>query len=81
MSHYTVVEVKDAVLTDFDGKKVEVSGGVWLSPDEYLRSHHQLEQLKEKHAERERSLVPVLIGAALLGAAVGYWLGRRGDDD
>jgi LPXTG-motif cell wall-anchored protein len=25
----------------------------------------------------EASLVPVIVGAALLGLAAGYWLGRR----
>ncbi|MFO0594503.1 MAG: hypothetical protein U0228_04345 [Myxococcaceae bacterium] len=70
------IEVREATVTDFDGKKTEVKGGVWLSPEAFLSSEARLQAMKEKQEERERSTIPWVVGAALLGAVVGYWLAR-----
>jgi len=82
--HDEVVEVKEAVLNTFDGDRLEVHGGAYLSPEAWLTSQAELQRLTERQAQlEERSmLVPSLIaGAALLGIAAGFWLGRRSSED
>lgn len=80
--HGSVIEVERAVVKTFEGDEVEVHGGVYLSPDAYLASTAELQKLKREDAqlEAQSKLVPALIvGAALLGVAAGYWFGRRDD--
>ena len=82
--HDEVVEVKEAVLNTFDGDRLEVRGGAYLSPEAWLTSQAELRRLTEKQAllEERSMLVPsVIAGAALLGLAAGFWLGRRSSED
>lgn len=77
-----IVEVKDGVVSTFEGEQVSVQGGAYLSPEAWLTTEAELTRLREKKAELEEKslLVPSLVvGAALLGAALGYWLARRDD--
>ena len=77
--HGTVVEVKQATLSTFEGESFEVHGGAYLSPEAYLTTEAELTRLRAKQAQLEErgTLVPSLIlGAALMGLAAGYWLGR-----
>ncbi|MBL8915516.1 MAG: hypothetical protein JNM17_32760 [Archangium sp.] len=77
-----IVEVKQAVVNTFEGEKLEVQGGAYLSPEAWLRTEGELERLRAKKAELEEKslLVPSLvIGAAIAGIALGWWLGS--DDD
>lgn len=78
-----LLEVKTGVLHTFDGETHEVQGGAYLSPEGYLTTHAELEHMRaQRRAEAESNLVPVVVvGAALLGFAAGFWLGRRHDDD
>jgi hypothetical protein len=79
----TVIEVANATLRTFDGEELEVHGGVYLSPDAYLAEAAEKERLKRHEAQlaERSSLVPALVvGAALLGVAAGFWFGRRGDE-
>lgn len=76
----TIVEVKDAVVSTFEGEKLEVQGGAYLSPDAWLSTELELERLRAQKQELERKslLVPgLVIGAALFGAAFGYWFARE----
>lgn len=78
-----IVEVKQAVVNTFEGEKLEVHGGAYLSPEAWLRTEGELERLRAKKAElEERSLlVPsMVIGAAIAGIALGWWLGSDSDD-
>lgn len=80
----TIVEVKNGVLSTFEDEQVEVKGGAYLSPEAWLSTEAELERLRASTAAlEERSLlVPSLLaGAALLGAAVGFWFGRRSGPD
>ncbi|MFZ5442918.1 MAG: hypothetical protein ACOZQL_23130 [Myxococcota bacterium] len=80
--HGTIVEVKEAVVDTFEGEKLQVHGGAYLSPEAWLTTEAELQRLREKKAEYEKTslVVPsLIIGAALAGAALGYWLAR--DDD
>jgi hypothetical protein len=82
MDESIVVEVKDAVVNTFEDQRMEVHGGAYLSPEAWLRTTSEVDRLRAKAAElEERSLlVPsLLLTAGLLGAALGYWLGRRAD--
>lgn len=75
-----LVEVKRGTLHTFEGEPREVEGGVYLSPQEYLRMTGELARLQERTVERSVALPVVAIGAALLGVAAGLWWGRRRDD-
>jgi hypothetical protein len=78
--HGNIVEVRSAVLNTFEDGKVEVRGGTYLSPEAWLTTEGELERLRAKNAELEEKslLVPSLVlGAALLGGALGFWLARR----
>ena len=82
--HGTVVEVKDGTLRTFEGEEVEVHGGAYLSPEAYLTTTGELDRLRDQQARMEErsTLVPgLIVAAALIGAAAGYWLGSRADDD
>lgn len=79
----SVIEVERALVKTFEGDEVEVHGGVYLSPDAYLASNAELEKLKRHDAQLEQrsTLVPAMVvGAALLGVAAGFWFGRHRDD-
>jgi hypothetical protein len=69
-----LIEVATGLLHTPDGEAHEVQGGAYLTPEAYLMTNAELGKLR---ARDEASLVPVILGAALLGLAAGYWLGRR----
>lgn len=78
-----VVEVDHAKLTTYDGDSLEVQGGAWLSPEAVLRTTNELDRLRRRAAEQDaipKVLPAVLVGAGLVGLAIGFWLGRRDDD-
>lgn len=78
----TVLEVKKGVLHSYDGEPHEVEGGAYLSPEAYLRTAAELEQLRERQlVENGKFITGLIFGSALLGLAAGYWLGRRSDDE
>ena len=73
-----VFEVKKGVLHSYDGEPHEVEGGAYLSPEAYLRTVAELEQLRQRHLLDSTSLIAGLVcGSALLGLAAGFWLGGR----
>ena len=76
----TVLEVKTAVVHTWDGEAHEVHGGAYLSPEGYLTSSAEVEKLRR---QAEGTAVSLILGAALVGLAAGFWLGRRsgGDED
>lgn len=76
-----LLEVKTGVLNTFEGEAYEVQGGVYLSPQEYLRMSAELARLKDRTVETSLAVPVVAVGAALLGLAAGFWLGSRGDDE
>lgn len=67
-----ILEVKSGTVETFDGARHDVQGGAWLSPEAYLASHTELEQLRRREAA---SATPLLVAAALVGLAAGAWLG------
>ncbi|PZR14381.1 MAG: hypothetical protein DI536_09975 [Archangium gephyra] len=76
----SIVEVKDAVVSTYDGDKLEVQGGAYLSPDAWLSTELELSRLRAQKEDLERKsyLVPgLIVGAALFGAAFGYWYARE----
>lgn len=78
-----VLEVDRATVTTYEGESLEVQGGAWLSPEAVLRTTSELERLRRRAIEQDQvpKLIPALVlGAGLVGLAVGYWLGRRRDD-
>jgi hypothetical protein len=76
-----VLEVDSAVVRTFDGEPHEVHGGAYLTPEAYLRTTAALEQLHQRQLADRASTVPMLVvGAALLGLAAGYWFGGRSDE-
>ncbi len=79
----TLFEVKKGVLHSYDGEPHEVEGGAYLSPEAYLRTAAELDQLRARRASESGSLlIGMVFGSALLGLAAGFWLGRRsGDED
>lgn len=78
----SLFEVKKGVVHSYDGEPHEVEGGAYLSPEAYLRTSAELEQLRRwKSADSSRTMPALVFSAALLGLAAGFWLGRRGDDD
>lgn len=77
-----LLEVKKGVVQGYDGEPHEVEGGAYLTPEAYLRTTAELEQLRQRKLHDSSNLMPAMVfGAALLGLAAGFWLGRRGDDD
>jgi hypothetical protein len=76
-----LLEVKSGVLHTFDGETHEVQGGAYLTPEGFLATSAELDRLRAHYAESQSNRGVVLVlGAALLGLAAGYWLGRRRDD-
>lgn len=78
------MEIRDGVVHTFDGEAKQVEGGVYLSPAGYLAQANELASLRAYKDETESIRWPVVVvGAALAGLAVGFWLGnrRREDDD
>lgn len=71
-----VLEVSTAVVHTPEGDSVEVQGGAYLSPEAFLTTSAELNRLRERAAETN-SVAGLLLGAALVGLAAGYWLGRR----
>jgi|GEM_PF-4839793 hypothetical protein len=79
--HAELIEVKSAVIETYDGEPQRVEGGAYLTPEAYLRANAELERLREKeHGPSTSTTLPLVIGAALLGLAAGYWFGRGSDD-
>ncbi len=77
-----LLEVKSGVLHGWDGEAHEVHGGAYLSPEGVLATSTELSRLREHHAEtRSNKGVVIVLGAALLGLAAGFWLGRRPRDE
>lgn len=77
-----LLEVKSGVLHTWDGEAHEVLGGAYLPPAAYLTTNSELERLRQHRAAHASMQGPVLVlGAALLGLAAGFWLGRRSSDD
>ena len=79
-----MVEVASATVRTYDGDSLEVQGGAWLAPEEVLRTTNEIERLRARAAEQDAltKVLPVLIcTAGLAGLALGFWLGRRRDDD
>ncbi|MFT3710338.1 MAG: hypothetical protein QM817_22170 [Archangium sp.] len=77
-----IVEVRSAVVRTYEGEKLEVEGGAWLSPEAWLSTEAELERLRAKKQDFDKTsmVVPTLmVGAAILGAVVGYWIAS--DDD
>ena len=75
-----LLEVKTGVLHSYDGEPHEVEGGAYLSPEAYLRTSNELDKLRQREVESSLTMPALVFGAALLGLAAGFWLGRRGDD-
>lgn len=76
------VEVKKATLHTWEGATLEVEGGAYLSPEEVLATSTELERLRAHRADALSNKGPaIVLGAALLGLAFGFWLGRRSSDD
>lgn len=75
-----LLEVKKGTLHTFDGEPHEVEGGAYLSPQVYLRTHAELEKLRQRQVESSLLMPALVLGAGLLGLAAGFWLGRRDDE-
>lgn len=78
-----LVEVAKGTVTTYEGASIEVLGGAYLSPEGVLRTTTELLRLRARAAEVDelpRVLPVVVCTAGLIGLALGYWLGRRGDD-
>jgi hypothetical protein len=71
-----VLEVSSAVVHTPEGESIEVQGGAYLSPEAFLTTSAELSRLRERAAETT-PVVGLLLSAALVGLAAGYWLGRR----
>lgn len=77
--HPDVVEVASGVLQDFDGVTHEVQGGAYLPPGTVLSASAELERLRDRRVAEASSALPLIVlGSALAGLALGYWLGNRG---
>jgi hypothetical protein len=78
-----VVEVRVAQVSTFDGETMDVQGGAYLSPEAWLSHDLELRRLREEKAQSDAKsmLVPgLMFGAALLGAAFGYWYARDNEE-
>ena len=77
------LEVASGTVQTPDGQTHQIQGGAWLSPQAYLSTHAELERLRQHKADADASRVlPALVfGAGVAGVLLGYWLGRRSDDD
>lgn len=79
-----LVEVASGTVTTYDGEAVEVVGGAYLSPENVLRATTELQRLRQRARESDelpRVLPVLLVTAGFVGAAIGFWLGRRTIDD
>lgn len=77
-----VIEVEAGTLNTFAGEKVEVRGGAYFSPQAYLTTAAELQRLEQIRAEERSLVLPMMIlGAAFMGLAAGFWLGRSSDDE
>lgn len=69
-----ILEVKTGHIHTFDGERHDIHGGAWLSPEAFLASRAEVEQARQREAA---SAIPLVLGAALfgfaVGAAVGWW--------
>lgn len=75
----TVFEVKKGLLHSYDGEPHEVEGGAYLSPEAYLTTAAELEQLRRRRlADSTALIIGLVFGSALLGISAGFWMGRRG---
>jgi hypothetical protein len=73
-----LLEVKSGVLHTFDGEAHQVHGGAYLTPEAYLHTTAELEQLRVRREAEASSGVPgLLLGVAVVGLVAGYWLGWR----
>jgi hypothetical protein len=69
-----LIEVASGTLHTPDGDAHEVQGGAYLTPEGYLTTNAQLERARTQEVITN---VPLVVGAALVGLAFGYWLGNR----
>jgi hypothetical protein len=78
-----LMEISSGTVQTPDGDTHQVHGGAYLSAEGYLRTQAELERLRRQHAEAAASvaLPVVMLGVGMIGLAVGYWLGRRPDDE
>ena len=78
-----LIEVSSGVVKTPDGESLQVEGGAYLPPDVYLRTHAELERLRQRQADAAASnaLPMLLVGASVFGLALGFWLGGRSEDD
>lgn len=78
-----LLEVATGTVKTPDGEQHQIHGGAYLSPEAYLHTQAELEKLRQAQADAAASkLIPAMvIGAGVLGLAVGLWLGRRTDDE
>ncbi len=72
--HTQLIEVATGVVHTPDGEAHEVVGGAYLSPEVYLTTSAELTALREREVA---SAIPLVLGAALIGLTLGFWLGRR----
>jgi hypothetical protein len=75
-----LMEVKSAVVQTYEGEQVEVYGGAYLPPETVLATSAELTRLRESKQASSSVMPSLLVGAAVMGLAVGFWLGRRDDD-
>ncbi len=78
-----LIEVSSGVVNTPDGESHQIHGGAYLSPEAYLRTHAELARLRHQQAEAaaSKAMPALVIGAGVLGLALGYWLGSRSGDD
>jgi hypothetical protein len=78
-----LIEVSTGEVKTPEGESLQIHGGAYLPPDVYLRTNAELARLRQKQAEAAASnaLPMVIVGASLVGFAVGFWLGSKSDED
>lgn len=78
-----LLEVATGTLTTPDGEKHQIQGGAYLTPEAYLHTQAELERLRQAQvdAAASRALPTLMVGAGIVGFALGFWLARSGDDD